>query len=336
MGFPFYNVYDNIYVRVNAQNADRSDYFVDDLSLVEIGSTRKPVDVPVETHARWRPPAAEAERQPIYTVPPVKKPLGKPSKLLSFDGTFESCKDVPDATQASEAIKDANGAAMFSGVARIVDAPKDWYGVEGGGKCLRMSPAQSFTLQERNLALKPDTWYRVGCMVYGNPWQVYFNIAGEHPYTKDGLKNTDYGTSFCLGHCWGGGYEFCTLCRKCNTLLSGYSMGPLKDGSRADWAYIMQGDWAPVPDKCWTAGCDGVKDERNPASDLVPESNRRRFWGWTYIYQDFQTGAYTGKMRNGVDYWNMSFICSAVTTYIDDIELYEITGEFGDAVEGAE
>jgi hypothetical protein len=170
-------------------------------------------------------------------------------------------------------------------------------------------------------------------MVYGNPWQALFEFAGEHPLAADGRKNPGYTTGFCLGHCWGGGYEFYTHCKKCGKLFSGYDMGPQKDGARADWAYIMQGDWAPVPETCMNPDCDGVKKEHDITSDLVPEANRRRFWGWTYVYQDFQTGAYADRMRNGVDHWHMRFICSAVTTYIDNIEIFEITGEFGDAVD---
>jgi len=201
-----------------------------------------------------------------------------------------------------------------------------------------MWPAHGFNIEGKHIPLKPNTWYRIGMMTKGGAWQVAFTFPGEHPFTADGRRNVGYETTFHIGNHWGGGYEIYAACKLCGNLWSG-PFGPGRD-----WAQWVHGNMLGFPEKCATEGCEGVfkidleAGERYDGSekfgDLYPEFNRRRYWDWTYIYQDFRTGAYTGTMRNGVNHWYMRLVCSAVTTHIGDIELYEITEPHGDAVPG--
>ena len=306
-------VYDTICIRIKDKNSDDSVYYVADISFAALRPEPNPratVHVPAEIATRWTPPAEED--YPPYSKNPPKQPKSAKSPFMSFDGTFESYGELAEPSM----IKDEFGKPVISHAPGQVTIVKD--GVEGG-HCVRLNFAQGMIVEEKNIPLKPNTWYRIGMHIKGNPWQVHFRFPGESPYTKEGFFNRNYMTEFFIDHAWGGGYEGYSACKKCGNIWG------MPGG---DWTTLMFiEDWSALSAECPSCGA------KKADGDIYPESNRRRYWDWTYIYMDFRTGDYVGKMQNGADYWTLELICTAVPTFFDNIELMEITEEFGEAVE---
>ena len=328
MGFADYASFDNAYVWIKCNASATAPYYLDDISLTEIGPEPNPRPthtIPVETLPRWVPPPQEVA--PPYTPLAPRKPGDVPTGLLPFDGSLAS---YPAGTQI-KLTRDVRGESLFSSEFYFNEDDRG-----DGKKSIQLWPAHGFNIENKSVPLKPNTWYRIGMMTKGGAWQIRFTFPGAHPYTADGLKNAGYETSFFIGNHWGGGYEIYAACKLCEKVWS----GPFGEGR--DWVKWVRGDMAGFPEKCVTDGCPGVfkidheagerYDGSDKFGDLYPEFNRRRYWDWTYIHQDFRTGAYAGKMRNNVDYWYMNLICSAVETRVADFELYEIDGPGGDAV----
>jgi len=268
----------------------------------EVQETQEAAPPPVEV---WRPaPPATKMPYPLRPVVPKEKQRHERLATMSLDGTFESFTHGTPVTQ----LRDDNGAHMFFGISQILNtgykSRASLFIPSGGGT--------TCGVEEKFIPLKPDTWYRASMMVRGVPYKLSFYYPVKPP------ENKDYVNEVCFDHNHGGGYSFYYVCSKCNYFKEGR---PDVDG------HWVMGGFRVIPDACPECG---EKDS------LYRDGDRRNYPEWTFIFADFKTSDYVGRMSNGVYYWNTIFQTGAANTHIDNFLVYEITGEGGDPVGGDE
>jgi len=270
------------------------------LSAQEAGEDPREAAVEV-----WRPkPPATQMPYPLRPVVPKEKQRHTRLAHMSLDGTFESFANGTPVTQ----LKDDNGAHMFFGVSQILNtgykSRSSLFIPSGGGT--------TCGVEEKFFPLKPDTWYRASMMVKGIPYKLSLYYPVKPP------DQADYANEICFDHNRGGGYSFYYACSKCEYFKEGR---PDVDG------HWVMGGFRVIPDACPQCGEEG---------SLYRDGDRRNYTEWTYIFADFKTCDYVGRMSNGVYYWYTVFQTGAANTHIDDFLVYEITGEGGDFVGGDE
>ena len=260
------------------------------------------------TEEVWRPtPPVTKIPYPLRPVVPKEKQRHERLRTMSFDGTFES---YAHGTPVARVLDDDKRTVMFGADACFV--------ANTGYKsrmCLSIPSGNGNTcgIEEKNIPLKPDTWYRVSLMAKGTAYKMLFSYPAKPPESGDDYANLVY-----LDHNHGGGYSFYYVCSKCEFVKPGV---PDKDG------HWVVGGFRVIPDKCPECGAEDA---------LYRDGDRRYYAEWTYIFVDFKTSGYVGKMANGVYNWYAVFTGTAANTFIDDFLVYEITGEGGDPVGGDE
>jgi hypothetical protein len=255
----------------------------------------------------WRPtPPVTHVPYPLRPVVPKEKQRHTRLNTMSLDGTFESYKS---GTQLQDLRDDINRGLFFNpGGCRL----------DGTGYKSRVSMiipsggGNTCGIEEKNIPLKPDTWYRVSMMAKGIAYKMVFYYPVKPPDTGN-----DYANEVVIDHNFGSGYGFYCVCSKCDFV---------KGGRPEDGNWVL-GGFKEIPDTCPECGAEG---------SLYRDGDRRYYPEWTYIYADFKTSDYVGRASNGVYYWWMIFIGTAANTWIDDFLVYEITGEGGDPVGGDE
>ncbi|MCL1887327.1 MAG: hypothetical protein FWF96_00445 [Kiritimatiellaeota bacterium] len=262
-----------------------------------------------ETPEVWRP-APPVTKIPYPLRPVVSKDRQRHERLdtMTLDGTFESYANGTPISQ----IKDKNGSGIFFGVdaCRILNT-----GYKSRSSLLIPSGGGTTCgIEEKNHPLKPDTWYRVSMMLKGVPYRLSFYYPTQDPTANDGK---DGANNMVIDHNHGGGYSFYYVCSKCEYV---------KEGGAADGNWVI-GGFRVIPDACPECGAEG---------SLYRDGDRRNYPEWTFVFADFKTSDYVGRMSNGVYYWYTVFITGAANTQIDDFLVYEITGEGGDPVRGDE
>jgi len=271
-----------------------------------------------ETQEPWRPaPSATHVPYPLRPVVAKEKQRHERISTMTLDGTFESYKP---GTPVNQLRGDNGWAGVFFNPGGCTLANTGYksrvslFIPSGGGN--------TCGIVEMDKPFKPETWYRVSMMIKGIPYTLrfYYPVAepektGEDANGKPVLK--DRNNEFCMDHNHGGGYGFYYVCSKCEFF---------KEGGAGDGNWVL-GGFREIPDACPECGAEG---------SLYRDGDRRNYPEWTYIFADFKTSDYVGKMANGVYYWNTVFIGSAANTWIDNFFVYEITGEGGDPAGGDE
>jgi len=250
----------------------------------------------------WRPtPPVTKAPYPLRPVVAKEKQRHERLATMSLDGTFESFTSGTPVTQ----LRDDIGRTVFFGVSQVFNtgykSKASLFIPSGGGT--------TCGIEEKNIPLKPDTWYRVSMMVKGVPYKLSFYYPVKPP------EHDDYMNEVCIDHNHGGGYSFYYVCAKCNFI---------KTGTAADGNWVL-GGFRVIPDQCPECGEEG---------SLYRDGDRRNYPEWTFVFADFKTSDYVGRQKNGVYFWHTIFQTGAANTHIDNFLVYEITGEGGDPVGG--
>jgi len=249
----------------------------------------------------WRP--TPPKREHPYPRPVPREPR-TPARLTSMtiDGTFETYS--PGASVNS--VRDAKGRGTFFGAGTFQRQGAD------NGTCILVPGGNGPTIgfEEKNVPFKPNTWYRIEYMMKGIPFMMTFSYAREAP-TDDNLD--DYQNKIFMGNSFGGGYGFVYVCAECDFV---------KTGTEADGSWITFG-FNELPDTCPECGAK---------NSLYNEGGRKGYKDWTLVYADFKTGDYVGYFHNVPYYWLLVIIGSGADNRFDNLMVYEITGEGGEAV----
>ena len=226
---------------------------------------------------------------------------------MTLDGTFESFNLNSSVNDWLDEI--SGGTSIFG--AGIINGN----GVAGHGVTLPASNFGILGFEEKNLPLKPNTWYRVEFMIKGVPFRIAFSYPREAP-NPDNPKDQRHQNEIMVDHNYGShAPDFCFVCSACDHV----QWGTQADGN---WAI---GGFRELPAKC--PGCDAE-------GTLYRDGKRRSYHDWTLVYEDFKTSDFVGV--SGVYYWSMIMIGWDCAVSVDNFMVYEITGEGGDAVGGDE
>ncbi|MCL1888432.1 MAG: FHIPEP family type III secretion protein, partial [Kiritimatiellaeota bacterium] len=258
----------------------------------------------------WRP-TPSTETQPPFTQNPPREPRA-PARLstMTLDGTFESF-NLND-TLIHEWLDEFSGVgSMFGGA--YVRKP----GYPDASSACVVLPASNFGVlgfEEKNLPLKPNTWYRLEFMLKGVPQSISFGYPREKPTPENAKTYMNY-IAVDSNH-GSHSFRFCLVCRECGHVQWGDDN---KDGK------LLEGGFKVLPDTCPKCDAEG---------SLYRDGDRRPYYDWTLVYEDFKTGDYVGMMAGPPYYWHMTVMAYNSELRFDNIMLYEITGEGGEAVGG--
>jgi hypothetical protein len=260
-----------------------------------------------ETGEVWRP-TPPVKKVPFPLRPEVAKEHQPATRLntMSLDGTFES---YTAGAQLQDLRDDINRSLFFNpGGCRLANT-----GYKSGTSMMIPSGGgNTCGIEEKNIPLKPDTWYRVSMRIKGILYKMTFIYPVKPPATGEGYAN-----EICIDHNHGGGYSFYMVCAKCNFV---------KEGTAADGHWVL-GGYRVLPDACPECGAEDA---------LYRDGDRRNYPEWTFVFADFKTSDYVGPVSNGVYFWYAVFTGSAANTWIDNFLVYEITEEGGVPVGGDE
>ena len=255
----------------------------------------------------WRP-APHATQPPYPKKTPREPRQAARLATMTLDGTFESfdlnstvLHDWLDEICGNGSIF-GNGAIRGNGVA---------------GQCVTLPPSHFGTVgfEEKNFAFKPNAWYRVEFMIKGVPYRICFSYPREAPDPAD-PNGRGHLNDIIVDHNHGSHVaDFCLVCSACGHV----KWGAPEDG---DW---KAGGFREPPAQC--PECDA-------AGTLYRDGMRRPYHDWTLVYEDFKTGDYTGQW--GPYYWFMIMVGWDCEVSVDNLMVYEITGEGGEAVGGDE
>ena len=258
----------------------------------------------------WRP--APHTLLPPYPKKAPREPR-EPARLttMTLDGTFESFNLN---TLVHEWTDEFTGVGTMFGGATVRTGGHP----NGAGQRIVL-PAANFGVlgfEEKNLPLKPNTWYRVEFMVKGVPFTIGFNYPREAPDLEN-PRNDKYLNKIVVDHNHGShDPNFCFVCAECNHV----QWGTAEDGR---W---NGGGFRELPATCPGCGADGAA--------LYRDGKRRAYHDWTLVYEDFRTSDYVGMVAGAPYYWSMIVIGWDCEISFDNFMVYEITGEGGEPVGG--
>jgi len=259
----------------------------------------------IDEEGRWRPTPPET-KMPLPKKPPREPRTPARLTSMTLDGTFESYRGLAAVTQS----RDRQGHGLFFGLGGY-----QMGGVDGGNHILVPGGAgPTIGFEEKKAPLKPNTWYRIEYMFKGIAYKKVFSYPYRAP-NRD-VQNDGHLNEVIIDNNHGGGYNFYYVCSECKFV---------KQGAAEDGAWITFG-FNELPDTCPECGADGDK--------LYRDGDRRPYKDWTLVYEDFRTNDYVGHFQNVGYYWMLVIIGSASAVAIDNVMVYEITGEGGEAVGG--
>ena len=258
----------------------------------------------------WRP--APHKTNPPYPKKAPREPRESARlSTMTLDGTFESF-DLNSVVH-EWADEFTGSGTLFGGV----HVRKGGY-PGGAGQCITIPPANFGVLgfEEKNIPLKPNTWYRVEFMARGVPYRMEFNYPRVAP-DPENPRNDSYLNKIIVDHNYGShDANFCYVCAECGFV----KWGTPEDGKWFD------GGFRELPEKCPKCDADGKA--------LYRDGARRPYYDWTLVYEDFRTSDYVGMMAGAPYYWSMVAIGWDCALSFDNFMVYEITGEGGEAVGG--